>query len=160
MGRSRARSCLLLAIIFCWPAVATAHGLGRIMVTSYTTIVIIGSLVSGFGKISIMDHVGDPTRHIGKLVALVLVIEAVLFTLVCAALVWANLLAKSIFTITLSICAIEFPLGVLVNWFFLTRPAKPKLVFWVPCVLSITFSLALILTSVLVVPIILEAIGA
>jgi hypothetical protein len=157
--RRLVRFCLLIGLFICWPSLASAHNLGRIITVSYATIAIIGSLMSGFGKISLLDHVGDPSRRIGKPVAFVIAVELMIFTLICVALVRANLVPGSIYSFTLIACSTELPLGLLVNWFFLTRPARTRLAFWVPCVLSITFPLALSLTSILVVPIMLEATG-
>jgi hypothetical protein len=154
-----ARFILLAAILLCWPSIASAHNLGRIAVVSYSTVVLIGSLISGLAKISILDRVGDPSRRIGKPVALTIIIELVTFSLVCAALVGADILPKSIFTLVVIICAVELPIGVLDNWFILARPAKPRLAFGVTCILSIIFPVALSLTSILIVPIVLVAIG-
>jgi hypothetical protein len=159
VNRKKIRVSLFLVIMACFPRLCSAHDLGRIIAISYLAVIIVGSLMSGFAKVSILDRLGDPARYYGKLIAVVISIELLLFTLACLALAWTTMLPGSIFTITLIACAVEISLGMIVNWLFLARSAKPSLVVWLSLMLSITTPLALILASLFVAPIALEVIG-
>lgn len=139
MSRSLTLFGLSVVVLLFSPTPASAHSPGAMLV-SWAAVIVIASLLSGIGKIVMLDHFGEPGRPIGRLVLLTTGIE---FVLITAAFACAISLMKTSGALFLLACAAEISLAVLINWLVLVRSAKPPLSFWLACALSLTLPVTL-----------------